>query len=72
MTEKYEKLDAPAVLADPILFSDYKRALEAVGLTEEGTEKPPASRPYEDLASYADVKPLFEEILGRNAENRGR
>ena len=68
--ETYE-LDAAAVLADPILFGDYKHASEEVGLTEEGAEKPPVDRPYEDLASYADVKPAFEEILGLyNAENK--
>ena len=70
VNEKYE-LDAAAVLADPILFGDYKHASKEVGLTEEGTEKPPADRPYEDLASYADVKPVFEELLGLyNAENK--
>ena len=68
--EKYE-LDAKEVLQDPILFGDYKHASQEVGLTEEGSEKEKVDRPYVDLVSYVDVKPLFEEILGLyNAENK--
>jgi len=67
--EKYE-LDASVVLADPIVFGDYKHAWREVGVTEDGVEKPSVDRPYEDLVSFVDVKPLFEQLLRLyNAEN---
>ena len=50
--------DAEAVLADPIIFGDYKNMLEQEG----------QPRLYQDLVDYASVKPLVEEILERYNE----
>ena len=56
-------LSAEKILRDPILFGDYANAPDELGTTEEGGQKPKALRPYEDVKTYEDVKPLFERVL---------
>ncbi|RYY37981.1 hypothetical protein EON62_00755, partial [archaeon] len=48
---------APKALADPILFGDYKRAVERLS---DGKED---ARLYTDLCTYADVRKVCDEVL---------
>ena len=55
--EKYGNV-AETVMADPILFGDFLNAPKEVA-GEEGV-----LRLYENVGAFADIKPLFEELLG--------
>jgi hypothetical protein len=46
------------IMADPILFGDFLNAPKEVA-GEEGV-----LRLYENVGAFADIKPLFEELLG--------
>ena len=65
--------ESEEVLADPILFGDYATAPAIIGaLGDQATGAPPTSnepRLYEDLGTYDDIKPMFENFLASYNEN---
>ena len=64
LLEEHYQSDANDVLKDPILFGDYKEAPKEVAETGgEGDATAGVLRLYEDVGAYADIKPLFEEIM---------